>query len=187
MRLTEDLAKARLAAGGVAVPRGHPAVSPQRAQTAALALGGRVMVKALVPANRRGKAGGVLGPLEPDAVPEAARTLLGASVAGFQTGSVYVEEWLPLASELFLAFTFSPSGPIVTASTRGGVDVEAVADLPGLGILPTTAIDPLTGLSIGEARELWQCFFSDLARSLTDLKFTMRFYQFLEALVRSLY
>jgi succinyl-CoA synthetase beta subunit len=57
MRLLEDAAKAALAEAGLDVPAGGVAGDAQEAMRAAARLGGpgtRVVVKALVPAGRRG-------------------------------------------------------------------------------------------------------------------------------------
>ena len=156
MRLTEDVAKARLAALGVPVPLGAAAGSPGEAVKIAVELGDSVMVKALVPANRRGRAGGVLGPVAADDAAEAAEQLLGASVAGFATHRVYVEKWLPLTSELYLAFSFSTGGPTVTASNQGGVDVEATLMAPGDEAAVSRPMDLLAGISAEQADDLWR-------------------------------
>jgi len=57
MKLLEDHAKAWLRGRGLPAPEGAAAASVAEAREAARALGGRVAVKALVAAGRRGKAG----------------------------------------------------------------------------------------------------------------------------------
>lgn len=153
MRVTENLTKARLASEGLPVPEGIAVSSPDEAAAAAISLGGRVGVKALVPANRRARAGGVLGPVGPDEARVAAKTLLGSQIAGYPCDRVYVEQWLSIDSELYLAFSFDGPTPTVRVSAAGGVDIEGrIRDGAGLA---SRAIDPLTGLDRRDARELW--------------------------------
>ena len=59
MKLHEYQAKELLARYGVPVPASQVARTPEEAQRAAEALGGKVVVKAQVHAGGRGKAGGV--------------------------------------------------------------------------------------------------------------------------------
>ena len=154
MRLTENLAKARLASEGIRVPRGTTASSPDEAAAAAQSLGGEVAVKALVPANRRAQEGGVFGPLVRREVAVAAESLLGAKIAGHACDLVYVEEWQSVQSELYLSFSFDGRTPTVRASAAGGVDFEARIH-EGAGIFSRT-IDSSIGLDEDGARELWE-------------------------------
>ena len=153
MRLTENLAKARLASEGLPVPEGKTASSPAEAAAAAVSLGGKVVVKALVPANRRALAGGVIGSVGRGEVTAVAEALLGSQVAGFPCDLVYVEQWKPIQSELYLAFSFDGPIPTVRASAAGGVDVEGrIRDGADIASRP---IDPLSGLDRDDARGLW--------------------------------
>lgn len=124
MRLLEHESKARLAAAGVKVPRGVAAGTPEGAERAAADLGGEVFIKALVPANRRSRNGGVIGPIGPTGAAAAASHLLGSRILGHRCRSVYVEETVAIARELYAAFSWGPDGPVVTVSGAGGVDVE---------------------------------------------------------------
>ena len=74
--MLEHESKARLARAGVRVPLGAVATTPEQAGSAAPALGRGVFVKALVPANRRSKNNGVIGPIGPDGAARAAHELL---------------------------------------------------------------------------------------------------------------
>ena len=151
MRLLEDEAKARLAAGGVPIPRGGAATTPDTAGVVARTLGSEVVVKALVPANRRSKEGGVLGPLPDSEVAAAARELLGAPIAGFLCEAVYVEEAVTVSEELYLAFSFGPDGLVATVSTEGGIYVEEARS----GRVDDLLESP-DGLTPDEARRLWR-------------------------------
>src|SRR5207248_818125 len=100
-RILEHHAKALLARYGIAVPAGREAATPEAAADAAAALGGRVVVKALVPSNRRAKAGAVRFADDGEAAAREAEGLLGTTVAGHQVGAVLVEERLEVDRELF--------------------------------------------------------------------------------------
>ena len=128
MRLLEHESKARLAGAGVKVPRGVAADTPGSAEKAARALETEVFVKALVPANRRSANNGVIGPIRATGVAQAANELLDSRILGHPCRSVYVEEAVAIARELYVAFSWGPCGPLVTASGAGGVGIEDADD-----------------------------------------------------------
>ena len=66
MNFEEYAAKPLLAGKGIAVPRGGLAKTPDEAAEVAARIGGAVVVKAQVPAGKRGKAGGVKLAATPD-------------------------------------------------------------------------------------------------------------------------
>jgi succinyl-CoA synthetase beta subunit len=77
LQLGEDTAKHWLRQRGLPVPAGESAATPEEAARIAASMPAGVMVKAVVPTGRRGKAGAVLAvDSAPDAA-EAARQLLG--------------------------------------------------------------------------------------------------------------
>ena len=127
MRLLEDRAKAWLRARALPVPEGRAAATPDEAAAIARELGGRVAVKALVAAGRRGKAGGVRLAESGEAAAAAARAILGMAFAGQRTERVYVEAAVEISAELYLSFGFGRLAPQVVVSRQGGVDIEAVA------------------------------------------------------------
>lgn len=154
MKLTEDLTKNWLRERGLSVPPGRVADSAQEAQVAAAELGGRVAVKALVAAGRRGKAGGVILADDPAAAAAAATSILGTTVTGLPVGRVYVEQAVAIDEELYLSFAFGSFVPKVVVSRSGGVDIEHVAaDDPARVV--SRDIDPLRGLSTWDAVNLW--------------------------------
>jgi succinyl-CoA synthetase beta subunit len=154
MRLLEDRAKAWLRARGLPVPDGRAAATAPAAGAFAGELGGRVAVKALVAAGRRGKAGGVRLAAGGEAAEAAARAILGMEVAGQRVDGVYVEAAIDVAAELYLSFGFGRLAPQVVLSRRGGVEIEAVAASEPDAIV-TAEIDPLRGLRSWEAAALW--------------------------------
>jgi succinyl-CoA synthetase beta subunit/citryl-CoA synthetase large subunit len=128
-RVLEQHAKAFLARHGVPVPAGEEAATPAAAAAAVGRLGGRVVVKALVPANRRAQAGAVRFADDAAAAARAAAQLLGATVAGYEVGAVLVEERLELDRELFFSVVVDRDRqrPLVLTSASGGVEIEATA------------------------------------------------------------
>jgi succinyl-CoA synthetase beta subunit len=155
MKLLEDRAKAWLRGRGLPAPEGAAAASVAEAREAARALGGRVAVKALVAAGRRGKAGAVNLAAAAEAAAAAAAAIFGLEVAGQRVAQVYVEQAMEIASELYLSFGFGRFAPQVVASRRGGVEIEAIAS-EAPAALVTADVDPILGLRPWEAARLWE-------------------------------
>jgi len=155
-RVHEHDAKRLLAAGGVAVPAGEAAASPDAARAAAARLGGKVVVKALVLANRRGKSGGVIFADTPADAGRAAATILGRTVAGVNPEAVLVEERLDLERELFLSFVLDSGRrrAVALASLAGGVDVESATGAGGAA-LHRLELDPWHRDLPHRFRHLW--------------------------------
>jgi succinyl-CoA synthetase beta subunit len=93
---------------------------------ATLAAGGRVVVKAHVPAKGKGVAGGVQFADDPDEAVSMAKRLLGSTIAGFNVREVLVERREQLAAELYAAVALD--GPAkayrLTVAAAGGDGVE---------------------------------------------------------------
>ena len=117
-RVFEDKAKTLLSDAGVRVPRGRSAHTPQEAAEAARAIGGPVMVKALAPVGKRGKAGAILSADTPDAAREAAGELLGRVVHHFPVKRLLVEEKIGIVQEWYFSIAFD------SASRRASRDVQ---------------------------------------------------------------
>jgi succinyl-CoA synthetase beta subunit len=128
MNFEEHAAKPLLAGRGIAVPRGGLARTPDEA--AAIAEGiGAVVVKAQVPAGKRGKAGGIKLAATPDEAGAHAKAIIGMQIGGYKVEKVLIEESMPIERELYAAVLNDPSskGPLVMFSTAGGMDIEEVA------------------------------------------------------------
>ena len=172
MKVHEYQAKRILADGGVPVPRGGPATSPDEARTVAEGLGGGAVVKAQVHAGGRGKAGGIKVVSSPAEAAEAAGGMLGTRLVTFQTGpegvpvdAVLVEEPLDIERELYVGIVTDGAarGPVVMVSEAGGMDIEEVAETtpdkimriavdPGLGLQPYQGRRIAYGLGMGAAQ-----------------------------------
>jgi succinyl-CoA synthetase beta subunit len=155
IRLLEDAAKAWLRASGIAVPEGRTAGSAEAAAAAATKLGDDVVVKALVPAGRRGKAGAVQRARSSHEAASIAQRLLGETVGGYVIGEVYLETAVAIERELYCAFMFDDDGPRVVVSAQGGVDVEATAHEATQSLVSIT-IDSLRGFPVWAAVDLWR-------------------------------
>ena len=147
-RVFEDKAKTLLSDEGVRVPRGRSAHTPAEAAEAARAIGGPVMVKALAPVGKRGKAGAILAADTPDAAERAASELLGRVVHHFPVKRLLVEEKIGIVQEWYLSIAFDSAsrGPLVMFSTEGGVEIEALLE-ENPEALKRMEVDILDGLS----------------------------------------
>ncbi|MSO92656.1 MAG: succinate--CoA ligase [Rhodospirillales bacterium] len=128
MNFEECAAKPLLAEAGIAVPRSRLATTSEEAAAAARALG-PVVVKAQVPAGKRGKAGGIRRAQTPEEAESAARGILGMAIGGHAVARVLVEEQVAIERELYAAVLNDAAArqPLVLFSTEGGMDIEEIA------------------------------------------------------------
>lgn len=153
-RLTEDATKTLFREFFIPVPGGEAATTAMQAREIAGRLGGRVVVKALVPAGKRGKSGAIRFAQTADEAERQAAELLGSQVKGYSVAKVLVETWVDSAQELYAAITYDPlrRGPVLLLSASGGVDVEELtaANRTAMQRLP---LDPEIALSVERACE----------------------------------
>jgi len=117
-----------LSPASIPVPRGRLCRSPAEAE-AALAGIGPCVVKAQVPAGKRGKAGGIR---KADSAAEAAAAtqgILGMTIDGYAVEKVLLEKRAAIAREFYAAVLtdFGACRPLILFSTEGGMDIEEVA------------------------------------------------------------
>jgi succinyl-CoA synthetase beta subunit len=170
MNIHEYQAKELLQKYGVATPPGKAARSPAEAEAAAKELGGgELVVKAQIHAGGRGKGtftngfkGGVHLCKSPEEVRDIAAKMLGQTLVTHQTGpsgkvvnTVLVAESIEIAREIYFAILLdrATAGPIVVASTEGGVEIETVAAKSPEKIL-REKIQPLGGFQAHQGRKL---------------------------------
>ena len=162
MKIHEYQAKSILSDGGVPVPEGGVATTPQEAREIAASLGGTAAVKAQVHAGGRGKAGGIKLVSSAEEAERAAASLLGASLVTFQTGpegipvrSVLVEEALDVERELYVGMVVDGAAEavVVMASEAGGMDIEEVAENTPEKLL-RVEVDPVLGLQPYQGRKI---------------------------------
>jgi succinyl-CoA synthetase beta subunit len=153
--LTEDRTKRYLAACGLPVARGAVCATPDEAAAAARAVGNGAVVKALVAAGRRGKAGAITLVATPEEAAAAARAMLGTAVAGIEVARVYVEERIHIVQELYCSFVAEGYPPRVLLSRHGGIDIEETRRRDPAAII-VTEIDLLAGVTPWSGVAMWQ-------------------------------
>ena len=134
-------------------------------------LGGTVVVKAQIHAGGRGKGGGVKLAKTPAEAEKIAGEIIGMRLVTHQTGpegrfveKVLIEEGLDIRNELYLGLVIDrgTGGPVLMASTEGGMDIEEVAAKtpelilkeyiePGMGLQPFQARKLAFGLGLAPA------------------------------------
>jgi succinyl-CoA synthetase beta subunit len=154
-RVLEHHAKELLREYAIPVPYGEAAGTPAAAAAVAARLGGRVVVKALVPSNRRAKAGGVRF-AKTGAASREAELLLGATVCGHEVRAVLVEEQLEFERELFFSILVDKDRqlPLALAGALGGVQIEEAAGSHPEEIR-SLHLDPWRPALPHRFRELW--------------------------------
>lgn len=155
-RVVENISKEILRENGIAVPEFGVAASAKEARRAADDLGYPVMVKALVPVGKRGKAGAVKSADNGTEVEKIAQEILLMTVRNFPVERLLVEKKLTIVQELYVSVTFDPSKqmPVIIASTAGGIDIEEIARSQPEKIMQYH-VDILQGLHSYRAKEIW--------------------------------
>jgi len=158
---------------GVSIARGGVAFSEAEAVKVARSLpqGAEFVIKAQVLAGGRGMGkftsgltGGVQLCKTEDDVKQFASQMLGNSLVTKQTGKdglpvskVFVVERLPIKSEFYFAILMDRQfqGPVIVASSKGGMDIEHVAATTPDAIIKEP-VDILRGLLPGQAARIVQ-------------------------------
>jgi succinyl-CoA synthetase beta subunit len=155
---------------GVATSRGEAATTPDEALKVAESLGEtQIVVKAQIHAGGRGKGvfkngfkGGVHLCKTPIEARDVASKMLGQTLVTHQTGEegrvvnkLFIAEAVDISRELYFAILFdrATSGPMIIASTEGGVDIESVAHDTPEKIL-RMSVDPLMGIQAYQTRRI---------------------------------
>ena len=122
-----------------------------------------MVVKAQVPAGKRGKAGGIRIADGAAAAAEAAEAILGMDIAGHRVESVLVEEQAAIAAEFYAAVLNDPASkaPLVMFSPEGGMDIEEVA-VSQPARVRQAPVDIFRGLDHESARALLDGFGPEL-------------------------
>jgi succinyl-CoA synthetase beta subunit len=155
MDLLEYQGKQLFARHGVPVPRGLPARTEQEALRAADEVGYPCVVKAQVQIGGRGKAGGIKVAAGPEEAREHAAAILGMDIRGLRVRELWIEEASEIDSEYYASVIFDrgAKAPLLMLSTRGGMDIEAVADEEPAAIA-RLHVDPLIGFQDFHGRRL---------------------------------
>ena len=137
------------------MPDGRYARTVDEAVTAAKEIGFPCVVKAQVKIGGRGKAGGIKVASDEQEAREHAGAILGMDIRGFTVHEVWVEGASQIEAEYYASIIFDRSAkqPLVMLSTRGGMDIEAVAEEDPSAIA-TLHVDPLLGFQDFQGRRL---------------------------------
>jgi succinyl-CoA synthetase beta subunit len=155
MDLLEYQGKQLFARHGVPVPAGKPATTVDDAVAAADEIGYPCVVKAQVQIGGRGKLGGIKVANDAGEAREHAGNILGMDIRGLTVHEVWIEAASEIASEYYASIVFdrSAKAPLVMLSTKGGMDIEAVAEETPEAIA-TLHVDPLIGFQDFHGRRL---------------------------------
>jgi len=155
MDLLEYQGKQVFASYGVPVPEGRHATTVEDAVAAAEEIGYPCVVKAQVKIGGRGKAGGIKVAANREEATVHSEAILGMDIRGFTVQDLWIEEASEIASEYYASIVFDRSAkrPLVMLSTKGGINIEEVADTDPDAIAKLH-VDPLVGFQDFHARRL---------------------------------
>jgi succinyl-CoA synthetase beta subunit len=155
MDLLEYQGKQLFARHGIAVPSGRPAASVDEAVAAADAIGYPCVVKAQVQIGGRGKLGGIKLAGDRAEARAHAAAILGMDIRGLRVHEVWIEEASEIAAEYYASVVFDrgAQAALVMLSTKGGMDIEAVAASDPEAIA-SLHVDPLLGFQEFHGRRL---------------------------------
>ncbi|HKO29049.1 MAG TPA: ADP-forming succinate--CoA ligase subunit beta [Solirubrobacteraceae bacterium] len=155
MDLLEYQGKQVFARHGVPVPSGRHAQTVDEAAAAADDIGYPCVIKAQVQIGGRGKAGGIKVAQDRSEALEHAQAILGMDIRGLTVHELWVEGASEIASEYYASVVFdrSAKAPLVMLSTKGGMDIEEVAESDPDAIA-RLHVDPLLGFQEFHGRRL---------------------------------
>src|ERR1700757_980326 len=155
MDLLEYQGKQLFARHGVPVPDGQPARTVEDGVAAAEAIGYPCVIKAQVQIGGRGKLGGIKIAQDRAEAEAHARAILGMDIRGLTVHELWVEGASQIASEYYASVVFdrSAKAPLLMLSTKGGMDIEQVAD-EDPDAIASLHVDPLIGFQDFHGRRL---------------------------------
>src|ERR1700744_5573609 len=155
MDLLEYQGKQLFARHDIPVPSGRVAWSVDEAVAAADDVGYPCAIKAQVQIGGRGKLGGIKIASDRREAEEHARAILGMDIRGLTVHELWIEGASQIASEYYASVVFdrSAKAPLGMLSTKGGMDIEAVAD-EDPDAIASLHVDPLLGFQDFHGRRL---------------------------------
>lgn len=129
MRLSEYKGKQLLRRYGIPIPKGFNAKNLTDVEAAMIQLDGKAVIKAMVPAGGRGKAGLVKIALSIADAKEKAKAILDKVHGGHVVKDLIIESAIDIRDEYYLSVIFDDAAhsPVLMFSMDGGIDIEAVA------------------------------------------------------------
>jgi succinyl-CoA synthetase beta subunit len=154
MRLHEYQAKEVFAEAGIPKPAAQSAETVDGAVAAAGDVGYPCAIKAQVQVGGRGKAGGIKLVEDEAEARAAAEDIIGMDLKGYRVDRVLVEAAVDFTDELYVGVTMDrgEGRPVAMVSTRGGVNIEAVAEEDPDAIV-REHVDPAFGMHPYQARK----------------------------------
>jgi len=154
-RLYEYQGKKLLREGGVRVPEGSVAFSPEEARAIAERIGKPVVLKIQVWLTGRAGMGGIQFADNPGQAEDKARQMLGMKVKNYVVDRILVEERLNIKSEFFAGLVMDDTRkcPLLIFSSVGGTGIEEIARQNPEKI-SRLAVDVGDGVAEFEARNL---------------------------------
>lgn len=155
MKLFEHEAKEIFRAFNMPTPPGGFAKTPAEAKKRAIEVGKPVVVKALVLAGKRGKAGGVKFADTPEEAEKFAEEILAMRINDLPVEAVLIEEKLDIQQEIYAGITIDRNERkyVVIGSAAGGMSIEELAEQSPEKIIKMH-VDPSLGFQAYEAREM---------------------------------
>ncbi|WP_406175450.1 ADP-forming succinate--CoA ligase subunit beta [Streptomyces sp. NBC_00996] len=157
MDLYEHQARGLFEEHGILVPRAEVTSSAKEAREIARRLGGRVVVKAQVKTEGRGKAGGVKFAADPAAAELTARRIIGMDIKGHTVREVMLAQPVDIKSEFYVSYVLDRAAGrfLAIASAEGGMEIEEVAATRPEAVA-RIHIDPAEGVTSAKASEIAQ-------------------------------
>jgi succinyl-CoA synthetase beta subunit len=154
-RLFEYQSKKLLKQGGIPVPAGEVASTPEEARRIAETIAKPVVLKIQVWVTGRAGIGGIQFAETPEEAETKASGLLGMKVRNFIVDRILVEEKLDIRAEYFAGVIIDDASkrPLIIFSPAGGTGVEEIARLHPEKVARQT-VDVLKGFPEYEARNM---------------------------------
>lgn len=132
VRLYEYQGKQIFEKVGIPTPEGEVASTSEEAEKIAEKIGKTVAIKSQIWATGRYKAGGIKFADNPQEARKEAEKLIGSKIKGFDVEKVLIEEKMDIDKEYFASIIADTTpdvwSPRILFSTKGGVDIEQVAE-----------------------------------------------------------
>jgi len=155
-RVLENIGKEILRKNGIPIPDFLVVGDIKEARIAADKIGYPVVIKALVPTGKRGKATAIKFAESSEEAEKIAEGILHTTVYHFPVELLLVEKKIDTSYELYSSITFDTSRrlPIVIASSAGGIDIEKSVKTQSKKIIKQY-VDILEGFHLYKAKEIW--------------------------------
>lgn len=155
MKLFEHEAKDIFRVFKMPTPPGGVAMTPKEAKERAVEIGRPVVVKAMVLAGKRGKAGGVKFADTPQEAEKFAEEILKMRINDLPVEAVLIEEKLDIEQEIYAGITIDRNERkyVVIGSAAGGMSIEELAEESPEKIIKMH-VDPSLGFQPFEARQM---------------------------------